>query len=116
MADGADHFADADRLTLGEPAIELFQHRFGGGAGDFAAAQAHRVAVDHGLDPEPVLEHGEICVVIAEKVADEADIVEIDDERFAAAIDRGCGTLRRRSARAPQGCFLHSGLVRHSAA
>ena len=117
VTDGADHFADADRLALREPAVELFQHGLGGGAGDFAPAQAHRIAVDHGLDPEPVLEHGEICVIVAEEIAHEPHVVEIDDERLASAIDRcGGGSLRCRSAPAAQRCLANAGLVRHSAA
>ena len=59
-------------------------------------AQADRVAVDHGLDPEPVLEHGEIGVVIAKQIAHEPDVVEIDDGRLAAAI--GVAAWERFSA------------------
>jgi hypothetical protein len=83
---------------LREPAVELFQHGFGRGAGGLAPAQAHRIAVDDGLDPEPILEHGEICVIIAEEIAHEPHIVEIDDERFCPAIDGSGRALACRSA------------------
>jgi len=56
MADGADHFADPDHLALRQPAVELLQHGPGRGAGGFRPAQADRIAVDHGLDTEAVLE------------------------------------------------------------
>ena len=97
MADGADHFADADHLALRQPAVKLLEHGFGGGAGGFRPAQADRIAVDHGLDPEPVLEHGEIGVIVAEQIAHEPDVVEIHDGRLAAAI----GLRGVRSASAP---------------
>ena len=65
--------------------------------------QADGVAVDHGLDPEPVLEHGEIGVIVAQQIAHEPDVVEIDDGRLAAAIGlRGVGALQRRSPPACQ--------------
>ena len=89
MADGADHFGDADHLALRKPAIKLFEHGFGGGAGRLGSAQADRIAVDHGLDAETVLEHGEIGVIIAEEIAHEPDVVEKHDQRLAPAIGRG---------------------------
>jgi hypothetical protein len=71
----------------------LLQHPLGGGAGDLRSAQGNRIAVNNGLDPEPVLEDGEICVVIAEKIAHEPHVVEEHDGRLSAPI----GLLRRRS-------------------
>ena len=53
--------------------------------------------------PEPVLEHGEIGVIVAQQIAHEPDVVEIDDGRLAAAIGlRGVGPLQRRSPPACQ--------------
>ena len=103
MADGADHFADADHLALSQPLVKLLEHGFRRGAGGFRPPQADGVAVDHGLDPEPVLEHGEIGVIVAQQIAHEPDVVEIDDGRLAAAIGlRGVGPLQRRSPPACQ--------------
>ncbi len=98
MADGADHVADPDHLALREPAVKLFEHGLGGGAGRFGPAQADRVAVDHGLDPETILEHGEICVIVAKEIAHEPDVVEEHDGRLSPTIDfRGGRALQRRS-------------------
>ena len=103
MADGADHFADADHFALSEPLVELLEHGFRCGAGGFGPSQADGVAVDHGLDPQPILEHGEIGVIIAQQIAHEFDVVEIDDGRLAATIGlRGVGPLQRRSPPACQ--------------
>ena len=94
MSDGADHFADADHLALREPAVKLLEHRLGGGAGGFGTAQADRIAVDHRLDAETVLEHGEIGVIVAEEIAHEPEIVEEHDGRLTATIGmRGAGAL-----------------------
>ena len=98
MADGADHLADADHLALREPAVELLEHGFRRGAGGLGPAQADRIAVDHGLDAETVLEHGEIGVIVAEEIAHEPHVVEEHDGRLSATIGmRGGGALQRRS-------------------
>jgi hypothetical protein len=104
MANGADDLADPDHLALSEPDVKLLQHRLCRGARGFRPTQADRIAVDHGLDAETVLEHGEIGVIIAKKIAHEPEVVEEHDGRFAATIDlRGGGALQRRSPLACQG-------------
>ena len=108
MADGADHFADADHLALRQPLVKLLEHGFCAWRRTASGpAQADGVAVDHGLDPEPVLEHGEIGVIVAEQIAHEPDVVEIDDGRLAAAIGlRGVGRASAPlSARVPMDAF-----------
>mgnify|MGYP003693745473 CR=1 FL=1 len=76
MADGADHLADPDHLALREPAVELLEHRFRGLARLLRPAQGDHIAVDHGLDAEPVFEHCEIGVIVSEEIAHEPDVVE----------------------------------------
>ena len=39
--------------------------------------------MDHGLDSKSVFEDGEVRIVIAEEIAHEPHVVEIDDERLA---------------------------------
>ena len=119
MADGANHFADADHLALREPAVELLEHRLRRGTGILRSAQRDRVAVDRGLDAEPVFEHGKVCVVVAEQVTHEPHVVEEDDGRLVAAIDLldvARRALMRGPAPARQRCFPATGLAGHTAA
>src|SRR5665648_1299739 len=86
-------------------------------AGVLGSAQGHGVAVDHGLDAEAVLKHGKICVIVAEEVAHEPDIVEIDDGGLSAPVGwRYPRALRRCSTPARQRCLPNAGLARHRAA
>ncbi len=78
----------------------------------------NRIAVDRGLNAEPVFEHGKVCVVIAEQVAHEPQVVEEHDGRLAAAIGLldAAGALMRGPAPARQRCFPATGLAGHTAA
>ncbi len=116
MADGADDFSHADHLPLSQSRVKLFQHGARGLAGGLGPAQADGIAVDHGLDIEPVFEYGEIGVVIAEQVADEPRVVEIDHKRVLAVRSGVMGALQGRATLARHRRSGFTGVGFHPAA
>ena len=118
MADGADHLADPDHLALREPAVELLEHRLCGLARLLGPAQGDHIAVDHGLDAEPVFEHCEVGVIVSEEIAHEPDVVEEHHQGFFPAIGRrgACALIRRGLAPTRQWRSPSAGLAGHTAA
>ena len=89
MADGADHFADPDHLALRQPAVKLLQHGPCGLARLLRPAQRDHIAVDHGLDAEPVFEHCEIGVIVSKEIAHEPDVVRTPPGSSRPLADEG---------------------------
>ena len=86
MANGAGDIADTDRFALRQAAIEMLKNLLRSIAGLVRTAQGQCVAIDDGLNAEPVFNDSKMGVVIAKQVAHEGDIVNIDDQGFAAPV------------------------------